>query len=104
MRLFHDYTGRAIRLTEERLTHVRDHPEMRAMEQAIGETLAAPTRVITSRSDADARLYYRYYEHTPVDAKYLCVVVKDSGSGPFVLTAYLTDTLKKGELLWPTAN
>ena len=37
-----------------------------------------------------------------VGDKWLCVVVKYTADDAFVLTAYLTDKLKKGEQLWPT--
>jgi len=36
-----------------------------------------------------------------VGDKYLCVVVKIMGEKAFVLTAYLTDRMKRGVLLWP---
>ena len=36
-----------------------------------------------------------------VGDKYLCVVVKVLPADAFVLTAYLTDKVKKGEQLWP---
>ncbi len=39
MRVFRDYQGLAIRLTEERLAHILEHPEMAGMEEAIAETL-----------------------------------------------------------------
>jgi hypothetical protein len=48
-----------------------------------------------------ARLYYRFYMGTMVGDKYLCVVVKIMGEKAFVLTAYLTDRMKRGVLLWP---
>jgi len=54
-----------------------------------------------SRTDSSVDLYYRLYEETPVTTKYLCVVVKDPGANGFVLTAYYTDTIKKGEVRWP---
>jgi hypothetical protein len=41
---------------------------------------------------------------TRVGDKYLCVVVKLIADDAFVLTAYLTDTVKKGRLLWPARN
>jgi len=34
-----DFEGNEIRLTDERLAHIRDHPEMTGMDGAIGETL-----------------------------------------------------------------
>lgn len=70
------------------------------MEAAIGETLLAPEIVIQSRSDGQARLYYRSYTGTPVGEKLLCVVVKVLRGDAFVLTAYLTDKLKRGEVIW----
>ena len=35
-----------------------------------------------------------------VGGKYLCVIVKIQESDAFVLTAYLTDKVKKGKILW----
>ena len=66
----------------------------------IQETLSKPQRVIQSSSDKDANLYYKYYLGTMVGDKYLCVVVKMIKKDAFILTAYLTDTIKKGEILW----
>jgi hypothetical protein len=101
VKLLHDYEGLTIRLTDERLKHILEHPEMKHMNQAIEETLASPERVIQSMSDPEAHLYYRFYIGTRVGDKYLCVVVKVTQNDAFVLTAYLTDTIKKGKVLWP---
>ena len=104
MRTLPDFEGRQIRLTDERLAHIREHPEMMGLEHAIEETLRTPTHVVESVSDAQARLDYRYDVGTRVGDKYLCVVVKLIADDAFVLTAYLTDTVKKGRLLWPARN
>lgn len=96
-----DYTGRAIRLTEERWAHISEHPEMTGMRRALGETLQAPTIVVQSPSDPAAQLYYGFYTRTIVGEKYLCVVVKCSTDDAFVVTAYLTDRVKEGKVLWP---
>lgn len=61
MRVFRDYQGLAIRLTEERLAHILQHPEMAGMEEAIAETLQRPERVGQSSSHRQARMYYRFY-------------------------------------------
>jgi len=45
-------------------------------------------------------LFYRNYETTPVSHKFLCVVVKVLPDDLFMITAYFTDTVKKGLLLW----
>ena len=102
MKVITDYQGRAVRLTDERLAHILDHPEMTALEAALVETLERPTLVVQSRSDPSAELLYRFYFGTMVGDKWLCVVVKYSAGDAFVLTAYLTDQPKKGEQLWPT--
>lgn len=101
MKILTDYQGLAIRLTEERLAHILEHPEMRGLERAIGDTLSVPQMVIQSASDSEARLYYRYYEETPVSEKFLCVLVKVTEEDAFIITAYLTERIKKGAVLWP---
>ena len=101
MSVLRDYSGLSIRLTNERLTHILEHPEMAGMEKAIEETLARPEKVVESLSDPDARLYYRFYLGTRVGDKYLCVIVKLGGEDAFVVTAYLTDRVKRGVLIWP---
>ena len=74
---------------------------MKRMGRAIEETLTGPVRVIQSVSDSEANLYYRFYIGTRVGDKYLCVVVKIRQEDAFVLTAYLTDSIKKGDVIWP---
>lgn len=56
--------------------------------------------MVRSSGDSQARLYYRYYYGTKVGDKHLCVVVKVLGMDAFVLTAYLTDAVKAGVVLW----
>lgn len=101
MRILHDHQGLAIRLTDERLAHILEHPEMAGMGEAIQETLLRPERVVESPSDPQARLYYRFYPGTLVGDKYLCVVVRVAATDAFVLTAYLTDRVKGGVPIWP---
>ncbi len=70
------------------------------MEFAISETLQNPEQVRVSQTDKSVILYYRYYAQTVMKDKWLCVVVKNLKNDAFILTAYLTDRLKKGEILW----
>ncbi len=101
MKVLKDYQGRDVRLTDERLAHILEHPEMANLEAALEETLRDPKLVIQSRSDPNAELSYRFYVGTMVGDKWLCVVVKYAANDAFVVTAYLTDQPKKGEQLWP---
>ena len=88
-------------MTEERLIHILEHPEMKGMVPKIEETIQHPSKVIQSKSDLRARLYYRFYFGTLVGDKYLCVVVKFGMRDAFILTAYFTDSIKKGDSVWP---
>ena len=74
---------------------------MAGMLTALEETLISPQRVVKSFSDKEAKMYYRFYFGTKVGDKYLCVVVKVVLNDAFVLTAYLTNKIKRGETLWP---
>lgn len=100
MEVLRDYEGRQIRLTEERWEHISEHPEMTAMRFALEETLLGPEVFVKSMSYSDVRLYYRFYPETLVGGKYLCAVVKLTEGDAFVVTAYVTDQVKKGEVLW----
>jgi hypothetical protein len=95
-----DFSGRRIRLTDERLLHIMEHPEMAGGENRIDETLADPDTVVQSRSDPQVHLYYRYYQGTIVGSKWLCVVVKVLATDAFIVTAYFTDRTKRGTVLW----
>ncbi len=103
MRHLLDYRDRQVKLTEERWQHILLHREMLGMQEQVEETLRKPQQVMRSRSDTEAELLYRFYHGTIVGDKWLCVVVKYRKKDAFVLTAYLTDTIKAGELLWPKA-
>ena len=76
LKILKDYQGLTIRLTDERMKHILEHPEMTGLEQEIEQTLLHPETVIQSVSDQEAKLYYRYYAKTRVGGKFLCVIVK----------------------------
>jgi hypothetical protein len=95
-----DYQKRKVRLTDERLAHILERPEMTDMKTAIKETLQEPQLVKQSRSDENAFLYYRFYYLTIVGDKWLCVVAKYLEDDAFVVTAYFTDKLKEGKEIW----
>ena len=101
MRIFEDCFGRKVRLTDERLAHILEHPELKNMDAEIERTLHLPQLVRLSRSDDAVRLFYEFYARTIVDGKWLCVVVKYADDDAFVVTAYLTDKPKAGKNLWP---
>ncbi len=75
MKTLTDYHGRVVRLTDERVAHIFDHPEMRNTQTALEETLQHPMLVFESEVDSAVRLNYRFYFGTRVGDKWLCVVV-----------------------------
>jgi hypothetical protein len=95
-----DVWGNSIRLTEERRAHLMEHPEMRGQEDKIAETLMEPDIVIQSQSDDAARLFHHFYEGLVIGDKYLCVVVRYLDFEIFIVTAYFTDKVKTGGVLW----
>ncbi len=103
MKTFNDHLGRSVVLTENRLEHVMEHPEMSNLDAEIEEVLKRPSFVRRSRTDPRVELFYRYYENTIVGGKWLCAVVKYWETDAFVITAYLTDKPKTGENLWPVS-
>lgn len=100
MKIYYDYNKIKIRLTEERLRHILEHPEMVGQEMKIEEVLRYPEIVIQSLSDERAKMYYRYYQKLVIGDKYLCVAVKFRDNDAFIVTAYFTDQVKKGVILW----
>ena len=101
MKIIRDCFGRPVRLTDERSAHILRHQEMAGMEAEIERVLQSPAEVRVSRSDHTVHLFYEFYGQTLVGGKWLCVVVKYAAEDAFVVTAYLTDQLKVGEVIWP---
>jgi hypothetical protein len=96
-----DIHGRSMRLTEERRLHLQAvHPEMADQLPRVAEALASPDRIVRSRTDPTVKLFYKHYTSTPVTSKFLCTVVKALPGDNFIITAYDTDTMKRGEVLW----
>ncbi len=100
MRIVKDYAGRDVRITDERVRHFVKRLTKAGMFEFVEDALANPDFVIESASDSKANLSYRFYRGTRVGDKYLCVVVKYDGDDAYVLTAYPSDQVKKGRLIW----
>ena len=99
---FIDVFGHTVELATERWLHVLEaHQELKVLEDLIPKTLQAPDVVMSSVHDPKARLYYRFFDQV-WHGKYLVVVVQ-SNHQRAILTAYLTDKIKRGERLWPSS-
>jgi hypothetical protein len=95
-----DHKGQNIRLTHERWNHILDHPEMEGERSRIEETLSNPEIIIATVQDQSVHTYHRFYKTTPVTSKYMIVAVKILDDDAFVVTAFYSNRMKKGGIVW----
>ena len=77
------------------ITNVK-HPSLADKERAVIRTLAEPDQIRVSRTDETVYLFYR-----KTSKRYLCVVVKKTeAASAFIMTAYVTETIKEGRIVW----
>jgi hypothetical protein len=99
-RTIKDRFGRDVRLTSEREAHILRHPELRRQIGKLEAVLQDPDVIVRSIRDPDVHLYHKHYAETPVTEKYLLVAVKVREKDSFIITAFFTDAVKKGETIW----
>jgi|YelNatPaOPRAMG01_1025707.scaffolds.fasta_scaffold205474_1 hypothetical protein len=89
--------GRRIRITRSYWAMIitKKHPSVTNREEDVKLTLVDPDEVRKSRCDTSVHLYYRR-----VDDKLICVVTKHLNKHGFIITVYLTDKIKRGEVVW----
>ncbi|WP_024750290.1 hypothetical protein [Crocosphaera subtropica] len=73
------------------------HPIMAGQENIVKQTLQFPTEIRRSKTDLDVYLYYKY--QLPY---FVCVVAKHLNRDGFIITAYRTNNIKRGDLIWTT--
>ncbi len=71
------------------------HPNMAGQEDVIKQFLQKPTEIRRSQSDPNVFLYYK--SEPPY---YVCVVARHLNGEGFIITAYRTDRIKRGESVW----
>ncbi|MCJ7478905.1 MAG: hypothetical protein MUP63_01885 [Candidatus Nanohaloarchaeota archaeon QJJ-7] len=87
-----DRQGNDIVLTAERWNHILKHRVPRDPEFII-EVLRDPNVIVESQTDDESNLYFKEYRE-----KLLAVVVNERKG--FIKTAYQTDDVKEGEIVW----
>ena len=98
--LLTDFQGGAVFLTEEAWLHtiLPPHDYMEKMPEAVYETVQSPDEMRRSNTRPETvRLYYKWYNNTPVGDKWVCAVVKYLDGEAYILTAYATDRIKAGK-------
>ncbi|MEM3608933.1 MAG: hypothetical protein QXV87_01120 [Candidatus Bathyarchaeia archaeon] len=92
--------GKVVSLDEARWRHVLEHPEMQNQLDKVKETVENPDEVRESSRMSSTWLFYKFYIKSPVTKKYLLVVVKVLDGEGFIVTAFFTNKVKKGGLIW----
>lgn len=67
---------------------------MKNKENIVQTILEQPDEIRQSKIDREVFLYYKLYE------RLYCAVVKHTGNQEFLITAYPTDKVKEGEVIW----
>ena len=94
MATFEDLFGNRINLTKERWEHIAlRHPEIKIMQNALPEVLKNPDIIVKSRHNEAVKLYHKKHKN------YYTVVLADI-SKKFIITAYISYHIKKGEVEW----
>ena len=90
-------TSKVIRTTQSHweLISKLKHPEIEGKETEVKNCLINPVEIRKSSEDPDVYLYY-----LPYMQYYICVVARHLNGDGFIITAYLTDKIKEGEVVW----
>ena len=78
----------------ELITKIK-HPEIEGKEEAVKECLRSPVEIRKSSEDSEVLLHYK-----EEGSYFLCVVVRHLNGEGFIITAYITDKIKEGEIVW----
>lgn len=73
------------------------HPVMAGREKDVQDTLESPGEIRQSKNDPDVYLFYKPERI----GRWVCAVTKRLNGEGFLITAYPTDSIKEGELVWP---
>ena len=73
------------------------HPVMAGREDVVKDVLENPSEIRQSKNDPKVYLFYKP-EGT---RRWICAVAKRLDGGGFLITTYLTDAIKEGEVIWP---
>ena len=96
---FIDKFRNIIKLTDKQWSHIlEEHPEIEPYKNRLLEVLSKPDLVKISKRNKDTFLYYRFYKDI-YKGKYLLVVARTKDN-PMLLTCYITDRIKEGDIIW----
>jgi len=90
-----DILGNQYRLTDERWAHITaNHPELNRRKSDLADCLLNPEVIVKSANDPFILIYQKQEQ----DRHYLAVVTHMSKK--FIITAFITDKIKLGKIIW----
>lgn len=89
--------GISIRTTKEYWNYLVGikHRVMEGKEDIVKDTLSQPNEIRRSKIDEDVFLYYKKRNN-----KLYCAVARHVKKEGFLITAYVADKIKEGEVVW----
>jgi len=72
----------------------KKHRVMQGKENIVLQALSSPDEIRKSKIDESIFLYYKQFD------RLYCVVAKHTGQKGYLITAYPTDKVKEGEVIW----
>lgn len=89
--------GFAVRCTRRYWSFIitNKHPVLKGCEDEVREALSQPDEIRKSSKDPNVFLFY-HGEHP----RWVCAVTRREGNGGFLITAYPTEAIKAGEIIW----
>jgi hypothetical protein len=91
--------GVRIRTTKDywRLITETKHRNMQGKLREITDAIESPDQIIASIKDPTVLLFYKEF----TIRQWYCSIVKRLNGTGFLITAYVTNAIKKGEIIWP---
>ena len=89
--------GKRIRVSESYWNFIvsMKHPIMSGKETLVKNALSEPDEVRRSRKDRSVYVYYKRFKKD-----FISVVCKHLNGEGYIITAYITDRIKIGEVVW----
>lgn len=72
------------------------HPDIENLEELVKQTLASPDQVRCSSRDPGVLLFYLARN----EKRWVVAVARRLNGNGFLITAYQTDAIKEGEIIW----
>lgn len=96
---FIDIFRNIIKLTDKQWNHIiKEHPEINPYKNRLSKVLSNPDLIKRSKRNKDTFLYYRFYKDI-YKGKYLLAIARTKDN-PMLLTCYVTDRVKEGDIIW----